>query len=219
MMNKITERSLTILLPTYTNARHFLRILQGVSESQYHNMFDAIWDLRGSPQEQVDWKDPDTWIPERLNIEQQRLAKRIWDASGRELNPRYLRPVRRFVKQHNLQKWPTVGALQLTERGRRFMNEPEGQVVAEIDQHEGLLNLLRLLADVGPGKRGDFLPSFTSFCKMFTTSRGASSISRALGRRLANLVERNYVQRRYHVYEITERGSQYLGRHTNLVIE
>ena len=33
---------------------------------------------------------------ERLSAEEQRLVQHIWDASGRELNPRYLRPAWEF---------------------------------------------------------------------------------------------------------------------------
>jgi restriction system protein len=160
MMNRNDQRSLTILLPNYTNVRHFLRILQGVSYSLYRDMFSTIWDQRGTSQDQVAWKDPDVWIPERLSAEEQRLAQRIWDASGQELNPRYLRPIWEFKEKHGLQQvWPATETLEMTERGRRFLNEPEGQVVAEIDRHEGVSALLQLVADRGPGKHGDFLGS------------------------------------------------------------
>lgn len=216
-MNQHDKRSLLILLPNYTNARHFLRILQGVPYSLYRATFDEIWGWRGTPQEPLDWKDPDTWIPERLNGERQVLAQRIWDASGHELNPRYVRPLWRFTGKHGLQTRFKAGVLETTERGQQFLNEPQGQVVAEIDRHEGLLNVLQWVADLGPGKHSDFLTPFTNFCTTFTTSSGKSSIRRALSKRLKSLLERGYVQKQGHVYEVTERGREYLARYTDLV--
>ena len=47
-------RSPTPLFPTYSNARHFLRIFDGVAGDAYQSMATAIWDQRGNPQEQVD---------------------------------------------------------------------------------------------------------------------------------------------------------------------
>ena len=218
-MNKNDKRSLISLLPNCTNVRHFLRILEGVSYSLYHDTYNAIRDQIGTHQENLVWDNPDTWIPERLRSEERRLAQRIWDASGQELNPRYLRPVWRFVKQHHLQVWPAAEVLEMTERGRQFLNEPEGQVVAEIDRDEGVLTLLQLVAELGPGKRRDFSASFTAFCTTFTTSRGHSSIKKALYRRLKNLMERDYVRRQHQVYEVTERGLQYFRRYTVLISE
>jgi hypothetical protein len=215
-MNKITERSLTILLPNYTNVRHFLRILEGTSYLLYHDTYDAIRNQIGTHQEELVWKNPDTWIPKRLRSEEQLLAQRIWDASGHDLNPRYLRPVWSFVKKHHLQVWPVAEVMEMAKRGQKFLNEPEGRVVAEIDRHEGVLALLRLITDVGPGKRGDYSAGFSSFCETSTTSRGPSSIKKALYRRLKNLMGRDYVRRHHHVYEITDRGLQYLNLYTDL---
>ena len=155
-MNKNDKRSLTILLPNYTNVRHFLRILEGVSCPLYRDTYNAIRDQIDTHQEKLVWTDPDTWIPERLSLEKRMLAQRIWDASGHELNPRYLRPVWEFTKKHRLQVCSAAEVLEMTERGRRFLNEPEGQVVAEIDRHEGILTLLQLVAELGPGKRRGF---------------------------------------------------------------
>lgn len=218
-MNKNDKRSLTILLPNYTNVRHFLRILEGVSYPLYRDTYNAIRDQIGTHQEKLVWTDPDAWIPERLSSEKRRLAQHIWDASGHELNPRYLRPVWEFTKKHRLQVWPAAEVLETTERGQRFINEPEGQAVAEIDKDEGVLTLLQLVIELGSCKRGDFLASFTTFCTTSTTSRGYSSIKKALYRRLKNLMERDYVRRQHQVYEVTERGLQYFRRYTDLISE
>ena len=209
------RRGLIILLPSYTSARHFLRILDGVSYPLYRSTFDAIWEQRGSHQEQVSWGYPDTWIADRLSGEERALAQRVWDASKHELNPRYLRPPWRMTTKHDLLVWGARDVLQVTERGRRFLDDPQGRVVAEIDRYEGVLTLLQIVAELGPAKRGDFLTSFTSFCTAVTTSRGSSAISTALSRRLRNLMERGYVLVGSQIYEITQGGLQYLERYEN----
>ncbi|MEI2776545.1 MAG: winged helix-turn-helix domain-containing protein [Tetrasphaera sp.] len=95
-------RSPTPLLPTYTNARHFLRILDGVSAAAYLGMASAIWDQRGNPREQVDWSDPDAWIAARLDGDNRMLALRLWHDSQRQLNPRYTRGCWYFAARHDL---------------------------------------------------------------------------------------------------------------------
>lgn len=57
----------------------------------------------------------------------------IWDASGRELNPRYLRPAWEFKDKHGLQVWSEAETLEMTKQGWRFLKEPDGRVVADID--------------------------------------------------------------------------------------
>jgi hypothetical protein len=83
--------SLTPDLPIYANARHFLRILDGVPYALYCSTYNAIWEQRGNPQEQASWTEPDSWIPQRLQGDKQVLATRIWHESQHALNPRYLR--------------------------------------------------------------------------------------------------------------------------------
>lgn len=68
------NRSLTFHLPTYPTARHFLRIIDGVSYSLYRNVYNTIMEQRGSPNEQVDWTKPDEWIAARLTGQEQALA-------------------------------------------------------------------------------------------------------------------------------------------------
>ena len=41
-------------------------------------MWNAIWNLRGTPQEPVDWQNPDQRIPERLSCTFKEFALTIW---------------------------------------------------------------------------------------------------------------------------------------------
>jgi restriction system protein len=38
-------------------------------------MANAIWEQRGTPQNPVDWSDPDAWISERLTGEDAEMAE------------------------------------------------------------------------------------------------------------------------------------------------
>jgi restriction system protein len=215
-MSEDKNRSLVILFPTYDETRHFLRLLDGVSYDLYRSTFDAIWDKRGSHQEPVDWKEPDVWIADRLRGEERELAEYIWKASKNELNPRYMRPSQRLTHNHNLRRQNANGDIEVTERGQKFLAEPEGRVVAEIDKHEGVLTLLQLVSEIGPGKRGDFLPNFAGFCRAFTTCQSERSIKAALSKRLNNLTARAYLHKRTRTYEVTETGLHYLEHWTDL---
>ena len=206
--NQIT--SPTPHLPEYRRARHFLRILDGVSYDLYRSTYNAIWEQRGSPQEQVDWSDPDGWISERLSGEEQALASRIWTQSSRELNPRYMRGSWYLSAKHDLLQRDDRDTLRITERGRGFVAELTGPVVGGIDRYEGLLTILQLVAERGPGKRSDFLADYVAYCHVSTTYRSESVIKGALHDRLANLIDRGYVTRRGQTYEITDDGLAYL---------
>src|SRR4051812_24100356 len=90
-MTNAEIKSVTPNLPIYPNARHFLRVMDGVSYSLYRSMYNDIWEQRGNPQATASWTDPDSWIPQRLTGEQQALAMRFWRESNHTLNPRHLR--------------------------------------------------------------------------------------------------------------------------------
>lgn len=202
-------RSLTPHLPDNASARHFIAIMNGVSESLFHSMYAELWTQRGNPQETVDWADPDQWIPQRLSGEQQTLALRLWRESKHAINPRYARGAWTLASRHSLMTG--VGdVLRLTDRGRQFIAEPTGPVVAEIDGLEGTITVLRQVAEKGPGWRGEFLPGFTEFCHAYTTARSDNVIKSLLYNRLNSLVERGYVTRRGLTYEITDPGLGYL---------
>jgi restriction system protein len=210
-------RSPTPGIPVYPNARHFLRTIEGVPYPLYRSTYNAIWAQRGSPQEQADWTDPDAWISERLEGEEERLALRIWQKSKHELNPRYLRGSWYLASKHVLLSRDEQDTLRITERGEQFLAEAEGTIVAEIDGYEGILNLLKLVADRGPGRRSDFLPGYTDYCRAFTTYRSENVIKGSLYDRLVNLIDREYVVRRGQNYEVTDIGLAYLEQYAHLI--
>ena len=50
--------------------------------------------------------------------------------------------------------------MRITEDGRRFLAEPEGEVVQSIDGDEGLLRILSIIAEEGPIATGETLVLF-----------------------------------------------------------
>ncbi|MEZ4713690.1 MAG: restriction endonuclease [Caldilineaceae bacterium] len=210
-------RSPTPDLPEYSKMELFLNIIEGVTYADYRAMYGAIWSQRGNPQETVEWADPDVWIPERLHGADAALAGRIWNESRKQVNPRYVRGLWYLANRHDLLNQNVDGLLQITDSGHLFLHEPEGDVVAAIDEYEGILTILQLVAEKGPGRRSEFLGEFSDYCRSYTTHKSDSVIKGALYDRLLNLSDRNYVQRRGQSYEVTDRGLAYLDRVGHLV--
>ncbi|GIV97226.1 MAG: hypothetical protein KatS3mg057_1883 [Herpetosiphonaceae bacterium] len=203
-------RSQTPHLPTYREARHLLRILNGVSAGLYRKMAERILEQRGSPQAPEDWTNPDIWIEERLAGDERLLAQRIWKESQGELNPRHTRGGWWLANRHYLLEQGSDDILRLTERGKDFLAKEISQVVIEIDNYEGLIEVLQLVAERGPGRRSDFLPQYISYCRTITTAHSESVIKSFLYNRLVNLIDRGYISRRGQIYEVTDAGLSYL---------
>ena len=200
----------TPLLPKYSQARSFLRILEGVPYSQYRDTYNEISSQQGNPQEQVDWLDPEMWISERLGGSERELAERIWRESKQNLNPRYILGCWYIVIKHDLLARNQIDILTITDRGRRFLDEGEPDVSVQIDNDEGILEILRTVAEKGPGRRSEFLDEYTAYCQQRTTIHSLNTIKSYLYNRLQNLIERGFVAERGQSYEVTDDGLAYL---------
>lgn len=215
MENEIERRSLTAWMPTYQQARHFLRIVEGTSYSRFRSMRDAIDEQRGTPQSTVNWSNPEEWIPERLHDENQALAKRLWHESEKTVNPRDCRGLMSLSDTHNLVEYSN-DTLILTDKGKDFLAE-DARTEVEMDDYDGMLLILSEVAEKSPGKRRDFESRYAEFCRSLTTYAADSSISSSLISRLNNLVERGLVDRNGHTYQITDDGISYLQTNVSLV--
>lgn len=71
----------------YSDVRMLLTLLQGVSKAAVRSMASAIDEQTGTPQNPVDWSDPDTWIAERLQGNDAQLAHHIWQDSHHTYEP------------------------------------------------------------------------------------------------------------------------------------
>ena len=78
-------------LPTYREVRQLLGVWPRRSKALVVGLQRILDQLSGTPDNPMDWKDPDTWIPERLSGENRKLAHAIWADTNRTVNPRYHR--------------------------------------------------------------------------------------------------------------------------------
>lgn len=126
-MNKVR----TPIFPVYSDVRHLLRILPGVAKTELTGMISDLLNQMGTPQNPVDWSDPDAWIDERLTGTSAVLARRIWVESGNSLNPRYTRGPYFFINGFGLLLPDEGGRYFLTQRGKSFLGgDPRGRARA-----------------------------------------------------------------------------------------
>lgn len=197
------------LFPLYSKVRRLIEILAGsVKKSDFHEFLKAISEQTGTPQNQVDWSNPDEWIAQRLKGADRLLATKIWEGSQKSLNPRHIYGAYLFVNSFDLLKADTVGVFQVTERGKLFAAD-DPATVRVIDEVEGIPRLLAILAIHSPAKRGDLLEEWSDFLLAHSKFGKPSTIKDTLLRRTLNLVERGYVHREGNTYTITDKGIAY----------
>ncbi len=135
--------------PTYADIGHAVRVLDGVPAKRPRDLMNAIFEQAGSSPRSIDWSDPDRWIDERLAGDLRKLARKVWEESGKTLNPRYLYGHYAFINRLKLLQ-PVGGIYRLGERGRRFVagdNEILRELVALRSGRR------RGLADAGDGQQ------------------------------------------------------------------
>jgi restriction system protein len=188
--------------------RHLLPIFEGMPKSEVTGMIQDIHDQMGTPQSPVDWSDPDTWINERISGRSAELAQRIWKETGGAVNPRYTNGSYLFINTYKLLAPDAMGVYRLTERGKAFLAEDPG-TVRELDDAEGIGELLTMLATQSRAMRGDLLPEWSEFLSEKSKFGTLTTFKDTLRRRLVNLVERGYVERDGNYYIITRAGVEY----------
>jgi hypothetical protein len=104
------------LFPPYADVEHAIRLLDGEPVKRVREMMKAIYEQAGTPQSPVDWSEPDIWIDERLTGDFRTLARKVWDGSGKTLNPRYLYGCYLFINRLNLSR--ILPVLRTCERVR-----------------------------------------------------------------------------------------------------
>ena len=194
-------------LPRYSEVRQLLTILEGIPKATIKGMIAAVLEQTGTPQQPVDWSDPASWIEQRLTGEQAKLAWRIWEQSQQQVNPRYIDGTYLFInaKAFFAERAPVC---QLTERGKAFLANDPG-VIREIDDEEGILYLLSILATKQRAMRGDLLPEWSDYLREYSHFHAEASIKDTLRRRLVNITERGLVAREGNSYIITQAGMDY----------
>lgn len=202
---------ITPLFPTYTQVKAMMKAVSGYSVKSVRTMINAIHEQTGTPQNPVDWSEPDNWITERLRGEDADIARRIWEMDAHVLNPRHSYGCYLFINypQFDLMETTKTGAWQPTERGKLFLQD-DSATLRWLDDLEGLLQLLALLASRELAKRADLLPEWQAFLNQYSKFASASSIKSTLYSRLYNLIDREMVSREGSSYQITDAGRRWL---------
>ncbi|RJO66198.1 MAG: restriction endonuclease [Myxococcales bacterium] len=198
------------LFPDYTTVRHLLRIWNGEPRENVLRMITKISDQTGTPQDPVDWSEPDKWINERLKGPLAELAMRMWRESDHYVNPRHSYGTYLFVNTFELLATDPGGVYRLTENGRLFL-DGDPAITRELDEQEGVLHLLSLLAARPSAKRGDLLGEWGEYLHKYSKFGTESTIKDTLRRRLVNLLERGLVDRDGMAYAINEAGKKHMG--------
>ena len=212
-MSKQTLKVRTPQFPLYSEVRHLLQIFEGVSQAAIKTMFKSIEEQTGTPRQPVVWTDPQSWIQKRLAGESAILAKRIWEESNHQVNPRHIYGSYLFINNNGLLSNNVFGVYQTTPRGQAFL-AGDPKLLAEIDDQEGLPHLLRILAGKTVARRRDLLPEWSDYLREHSHFGTQATIRDTLRRRLNNLVERGYVSREGVNYIITKKGLDYAEQFT-----
>lgn len=206
------QRVRTPLFPTYREVRHLLKVWPGRPRKQITGLQATLGELRGTPQNTVDWTDPDAWIPERLSGDDQDLASAIWTKSGKKVNPRHTYGHWLLSQKYELVEEGPDGNLTLTDRGRDFVENEGGEAEVFLDEQEGLAKLLALVADNSPTRAGGILEEWTEYLNRVSSFGSPSTFRDTLRRRLNNLLDRGLVDRKSTMYSVTDAGLAYLQR-------
>lgn len=198
------------LFPLYSELRHLLRIWPGHSRKQITGLQATVNELRGTPQNPVNWTDPDTWISERLQNDDLTLALAIWKSSNKTVNPRYTYGHWLLAQRYKLLHENTAGLLELTTTGRAFLENPGGEQEAALDEAEGLIKLLSIIADNSASPVRNFTDEWADYLQRRSRFGTESTIQSTLRLRLNNLLDRQLIERRSNLYSITETGLNYL---------
>lgn len=208
------EANRKVRLPFYplqSRVRAFLGVVDGIPQADLSGLSRTIKNLTGTPQSQVDWSDPDAWIRERLRGPDAELAARIWTGTEHCVNPRHLTGVVLVANHYGLVKVDGEGVYRLTDAGRAFARGDLEQV-RRIDDSEGLLEVLRLVAEKVRPKTSDLVSNWTDFLQAQHSTFTAPIMFRdTLRRRLRDLVDRGLVARDAQAYVLTPAGMSYLG--------
>jgi len=211
-MNGDPDRRVRIpLFPLYSEVRLVLPIWVGQPKSTITGLRTTISNLWGTPQNQLTWTEPDRWIPERLTGDYRSLAQAIWMKSGQKVNPRYVHGHWLLVQNYRLLKEGPDGVLRLSARGKDFLDSQGGDTEALLDEEEGLLKVLSIVAKAGPGRFGEFVDDWDEYLKRRSKFGKESTIKDTLRRRLKNLLDRGLVSRSSQLYSISESGLAHLG--------
>ena len=201
------------LFPVYRELRHLLNVWPGRPKTQITGLHSALARLRGTPKNPVDWTDPDSWIGKKLEDDDgaRELAHAVWTTSGKGVNPRHTLGHWLLSQKYELLVDGPEGTLVLTDRGNDFLNQL-GEAESFLDTQEGLIDLLTMVADIGPAQVRHFEKPWTEYLEQHSRFQAPASVRDTLRRRLNNLLDRGLIGRERAKYSVTDDGLSYLER-------
>lgn len=202
---------ITPLFPTYTQVKAMMKAVSGYSLKSVRSMITAIFEQTGTPQNPVDWSEPDLWINERLSGEDAEIALRIWQTDNHILNPRHSYGCYLFLNYplFDLMASTADDTWTPTVRGERFLQD-DNETLRWLDDQEGLIQLLELLAGREMSRRADLLPEWQAFLHQHSKFASDRSAKSTLYSRLYNLIDRQLAAREGMSYRITDAGREWL---------
>ena len=198
----------TPLFPQYSEVKNLIKVWDGIPRSAVSGMLAAISEQTGTPQNPVNWTDPDTWISQRLKGEFAKLATAVWQKSGGTINPRHTYGTYLFINTYNLLTEDQAGTYRVSEKGEGFLGD-DREIIREIDELEGIPQLLGILAPKITAKRADLLDEWGSFLGENSKFSTDSTFKDTLRRRMINVIERGFASRDGNSYRITDVGREY----------
>ncbi len=127
------------------------------------------------------------------------------------MNPRFTYGHWQLAQHYQLLGVDGEGVLQLAQAGRDFQKHPGGETEAVVDEGEGLVKLLFIVANNGPAWAGGFVEEWGEYLAGGRSPfRAESTIRNTMSYRLKNLLERGMVERRRFAYSATPEGLAYL---------
>ena len=218
-----SRRTLTLFIPTFSNARSVLTHIDGLSAAQYRAIQLYIEDeLRKeypSPSSVQRHAEP-------LSTESRRIARSILaelkesNGDGRSPpNVKFLEGIDSLSKVHNLIVYRD-GCVFVTNNGKRLLQMDE-DFVANIDLQEGFFFILQKLVELGPQRTIEVKELFDTF--RFNTLDPERLNTGYHFERLKNLLDRCFITERKNakdnVYEITSEGRAYIRRNANVIAD
>lgn len=196
--------------PRYDDVRAVLPAWVGLASERVTGLYRALAGMAGSPQETMDWSEPDVWIPQRLAGERRELALKIWKTTRGKVNPRHMLGHWLLASRYGLLEPDAEGRLEITKAGKDFVENAEGDAVRRIDDREGLLKLLAILADRGQAEPAELWEPWRAFLDAESRIRSDSYARSTLYERLRNLLARNLVVKAGRATSLTESGLAWL---------
>lgn len=126
-----------------------MKAVSGYSVHSVRNMINAIQEQTGTPQNPVDWSEPDMWINERLKGEDAEIALKIWNQDNHILNPRHSYGSYLFLNSSVFELMETTPKDNWvpTERGQQFLNHDDA-TLPRWTTKKGYCNFLNCWRDV-----------------------------------------------------------------------